>query len=403
MKHTLFYLAGTLIGIALGVFLPLVGGDSLEVLQQLTEIVIRVGRFLLFPMAFFAVIIAIDELRDERRLKPVLLRTAIGVVATVVFAAIIGAVSVTLLRPQRIPPMVQEAVVSSPASISAIVEASIPRNGFQVFTLGDNAFAMILLLAAAVGWMLRYDREITSPVSLVADSANRILYRLNTRLGQIVGLLLSIPVGTVIVTLRLTDDVALFVQLLIVVATTALVVGVVIYPAVLYLAHGDVEHIGRWLRGMVVPSLSAIATGDVYFATNAAARSNNDDLAIPRRIGGSVSYFVAVFSRSGTVLVAIASFLVVLRSYTALEIGFGETISIMLTGVGASVLLGRTPAGAVTLVLSYLALAYGRGMAESYLILLPVLPILERIGAWLDVMTHGFVSFYVAEDTHIVR
>jgi Na+/H+-dicarboxylate symporter len=102
-------------------------------------------------------------------------------------------------------------------------------------------------------------------------------------------------------------------------------------------------------------------------------------------------------------MVAVAAFLLVIRSYTALEIGVGETAGIVIAGMLFSFLLGRTPAGGVTLLLSYLAIRYGRGMEESYLILLPIIPVLERLGAWLDVMTNGFVTVLVADMEHVRR
>ncbi|MFW5828199.1 MAG: dicarboxylate/amino acid:cation symporter, partial [Alkalispirochaeta sp.] len=74
-----------------------------------------------------------------------------------------------------------------------------------------------------------------------------------------------------------------------------------------------------------------------------------------------------------------------------------------VAGVLYSFLLGRHPAGAVMILLSYLSLRYGRGMEESYLILLPVMPLLERIGAWLDIMTVGFVAQVVAQTGGYVR
>lgn len=403
MKILLQYVVGAGIGIAFGFLLPLSGGDTLVIVQQLTDLVVRVGRILLFPMAFFSVIIAVDELRDDRQVLPIAVRAVVAMIATVVFAAVLGTVAVTVLQPQRIPPMIQEAVVSSPSSVGVLLQESIPRNGFRAFTLGENALAMILIIGAAIGWTLRHDREITSPVSLVADSANRILYRLNGGITKIVGLLLAIPVGALVVELRLATDLSLFVQLLIVLGTTALVIGGGIYPFLLYLFHRNVEHIGRWMKGMGAPGLAALATGDVYFATATAAYTNKEVLNLPRRVGGSVSYITAVFARPGTVLIAVSGFLVVLRSYIALEIGFSATVEIILTGIAASFLLGRMPIGGVTIVLSYLAIAYGRGMEESYLILLPIIPILERIGAWLDVMTHGFIAFFTAEDTRVLR
>jgi aerobic C4-dicarboxylate transport protein len=401
MKLWFRYLVGTAIGVVAGILIPLAGGDTLSVLEELTDILVRAGRLLLFPMAFFAVIIAVDELRDDRRVWAVTLKTAVLALGAVLVAVVVAVVVMAVFQPQRIPPMVQEAPVPVPPQLGEVLRRSLPLNGFQIFVLGENALAMILLLGALIGWTLRYDREITSPVSLVSDSANRIFYRLNGGLTSVLGFLLAIPAGMMIVRIRELSDLQLFGQFLIVVATAAVLVGVVLYPLALYLMGRDVRVAVEWLSRMGAPSLAALLGGDVYFATPTLVRVAKEELHVPRRVGGSVSYLVAVFSRAGSVLVAVAAFLLVIRSYTALEIGFGETLGVAVTAVLVSFLLGRTPAGGVTVLLSYLAVAYGRGMDESYLILLPVLPLLERLGAWLDVMTHGFIAFAVADSEGI--
>ena len=105
---------------------------------------------------------------------------------------------------------------------------------------------------------------------------------------------------------------------------------------------------------------------------------------------------LTIFGRSGTVLVTIVGFLLVIRSYTALEIGFGEIASLSLAAIFYSFLMVRVPAGGVVVLLSYVAFRYGRGMEDSYLILMPVLLILERIAAFLDAMTVGFVTQVIA-------
>ncbi len=401
MKLWFRYLVGTAVGVVAGVLIPLAGGDTLSVLVELTDILVRVGRLLLFPMAFFAVIIAVDELRDDRRIGAVSMKAAALVAGTVIIAVVVAVVVMVIFQPQRIPPMVQEAPVSVPPEVGDLLRRSLPLNGFQLFVLGENALAMILLLGALIGWTLRYDREITSPVSLVSDSANRIFYRLNAGLTSVLGFLLAIPAGMMIVRLRELPDLQLFGQFLIVVATAAVLVALVLYPLALYLMRRDIRAAAEWLSCMGAPGLAALLGGDVYFATPTLIRVAKEELRVPRRVGGSVSYLVAVFSRAGSVLVAVAGFLLVIRSYTALEIGFGDTLGVAVTAVLASFLLGRTPAGGVTVLLSYLAVAYGRGMDDSYLILLPVLPFLERLGAWLDVMTHGFIAFAVAESEGI--
>ena len=403
MKIWMRYLLGTAVGIAIGVLLPLAGGDSVAILQGLSSLVVRLGRLFLFPLVFFAAIVAMDELREDRRVLRTLGTTAVITVVAVLFAVILGSVAILVLQPARIPPMVQESrAMAAPRLLPQLLE-TVPGNLFRVFVAGDNALFMILLVGMMVGLTLRFDREITSPVSLVADSANRILYRLNAWVVEGIGFLLAVPAATVVVRTRSIEDLALFGQFLLVVASAALFIGVVVYPLVLFLLDRERSEPLSWLHRMTPAGVSAVVTGDVFLSLATALRMNKENLGIPRRIGGSMTPLVAIFGRAGTAMVSVASFLLVIRSYTALEIGFGDVLSLMVSGVAYSVLLGRHPAGAVMLLMSYLAVRYGRGMEESYLILLPVMAVLERIGAWLDVMTVGFASQLVSRRGRFAR
>jgi aerobic C4-dicarboxylate transport protein len=301
---------------------------------------------------FFSAVVATDELRDDDKL----LRTGLSVlgalVLVLVVAATIGAVSVMALQPQRIPPMVQEGRIgAAPGVISRLLE-TIPANSFRLFVAGENALLMIVLFGMIIGFTLRYDREITSPVSLVADSANRILFRLNSAMTGIVGFFLTIPTAMMVVLIRQTRDLALFGQFMLVVSSAALLLGIVVYPAALYFLDREHSRPLAWLRRMVPPGLAALAAGDVYFALATYSRVANEDLAVPRRIGGVVPPLMAVFGRAGTALVSVAAFILVIRSYTALEIGFVAVVQLTGAGVVYSLLLGRTPAGAVLLLLS---------------------------------------------------
>ncbi|HKK47621.1 MAG TPA: cation:dicarboxylase symporter family transporter [Alkalispirochaeta sp.] len=403
MKIWMRYLLGTGTGVLVGVAVPLSGGDTYILLQELSAIVFRVGRFLLFPMVFFAAIVAMDELRDDRTAVKTLITTAVALGVALFFAVIIGALSVLVMQPQRIPPMVQEGRAGTPPEILSILTEVIPGNAFRLFVAGDNMLLMIVLFGMIVGATLRYDREITSPISLVADSANRILYRLNAGLVQVIGFALIIPAAMVVAGTRQTDDLMLFGQLLLVVVTATLLVGTVAYPLALYLLDRERARPLAWLYRMTPPAVAALVSGDVFFAAATYSRVSNENQGIPRPVGGVVPPLMAVFGRAGTALVSVAAFLLVIRSYTALEIGVAAVVELSVTGILYSFLLGRHPAGGVMILLSYLSLRYGRGMEESYLILLPVMPLLERIGAWLDIMTVGFVAQVVAQTGRYVR
>ncbi|MEX2444917.1 MAG: cation:dicarboxylase symporter family transporter [Alkalispirochaeta sp.] len=396
MKIWMRYLLGTALGVIVGVMVPLSGGDTYVFLQELSGILIRVGRFLFFPMVFFAAIVAMDELRDDQTAVKTLVTGALALASALVLAVVVGALSILVLQPQRIPPMVQEGRAGTAPEMLSILSEMIPGNAFRLFVAGENALLMIVLFAMLVGATLRYDREITSPVSLVADSANRILYRLNAWLTQVIGFALAIPAAMVVVGTRQTEDLAIFGQLLLVVVTAALLVGAVAYPLALYLLDREHARPVTWLYRMTPAAAAALVTGDVFFASATYARVSNENQGVPRPVGGVVPPLMAVFGRAGTALVSVAAFLLVIRSYTALEIGVAAVVELTAAGILYSLLLGRHPAGAVMVLLSYLSVRYGQGMEESYLILLPVMPLLERIGAWLDVMTVGFVSQAVA-------
>lgn len=392
MKIWFRYLLGASLGVALGFFLPLAAGDTAAVLRDFTGLVLSLGRILLFPLLFFAVIIATDELHSDRKLFKTGGLALFWMLVSTVAATVTGILAIVLLAPQRIPPMVQEGQPTAAPSILMELQRGLPPNMFRVFVLDNSALAGILLVGLLVGLNLRFDRGITSPVSLVADSANRIFYRLNSMLVEVLGVLLIVPSAAVVVMMREVAQLALFGQFLLVIVFAAVVMAVLVYPATILLLNRRNAHPLNWLSAMAAPALAALTSGDNYFALGTMVRAGKEDMDIHRRTGGTVIPFVALYGRAGSAMVSMAGFLLVIRSYTALDIGVQELVQLALATVLYSFLLARSPAGGVLLMLSFLATRYGRGMEESYLILLPVMPALERIGAALDIMTVGFVT-----------
>lgn len=396
MKIWLRYGIGVVLGTILGFWLPTTGGDTTAFLVVLSEIVVRVARFVLFPMVFFTAIIAADELNEDRRVLRVGVEAVGWMLLAIVLSVIIGIAAILGLEPQRIPPMIQEADEIAPLQLLGVLREGIPFNFFQAFVMGDHALLAVLAVGLIIGVALRFDREITAPLSLVIDSAGRISYYINGVLVQWIGFLLAVPSAMVIVRLRSAESIALFGQLILVVAVAATVVGFVIFPLILYLLDRRGPHPLRWLSAMIPTALAAAAGGDTYLALTTTGRMMKENLGVPRRVGGVVTPLVAIFGRAGTVLVTIAGFLLVIRSYTALEIGFREVFGLTVAAIGYSFVMARVPSGGVLMLLSYVALRYGRGMESSYLILLPVMLVLERIAVVLDAMTVGFVAQAIA-------
>ena len=131
------------------------------------------------------------------------------------------------------------------------------------------------------------------------------------------------------------------------------------------------------------------------FALGALTRSVKENLGVSRAVAAPTVTLSAIFAKSGSAFVVAASFLTVLRSYTALEITIGQVLLVILLSFSVSFLLGAVPGATVLVGLSVLARVFGQGIDEIYLILLPALPILTGIAVLTDTVTAAFITFMI--------
>jgi Na+/H+-dicarboxylate symporter len=145
----------------------------------------------------------------------------------------------------------------------------------------------------------------------------------------------------------------------------------------------------------VAPAITALFSGDSYFTVGPLTRAAKENFGISREIAAPVISLATLIAKSGSAMVIAATFITVLRSYTALEIGLLQVLWIMGSSFLFSFLLGRVPGATVLVGLSVLSQSYGQGMNDIYLIVLPALPILTGIAVLVDTMTAALASFFV--------
>ena len=109
MKIWIKILTGILLGALLGYFLP--GSKAtVETATFISLLVIRIGRYVVFPLVFFALIVGTYELKREKRLFKVYGRTILYLVLSTALLTIVGVLSVLLFSPERIPIIIESAV-----------------------------------------------------------------------------------------------------------------------------------------------------------------------------------------------------------------------------------------------------------------------------------------------------
>jgi Na+/H+-dicarboxylate symporter len=315
---------------------------------------------------------------------------------------ILGTVSVLVLSPARIPPIFQEAPVLDLPSFQELVYRMVPTNLFAVFSNPGEHLFPIVLMGFLVGIAIKLEEHHADPLVTFCDAASRVFYRLNSFAVEVLSVAIIAVAASFVFELRAISDFEIYSQLFTVLLFDALLVMLVIVPLLIYFLMGR-ENPFVWLFAMVPPILKSVFSGDIFFATPTLIRAGKENLGIQRRAGSAVFPLAAVLGRAGTAMVASASFVLILRSYTALEITFVEVIWVMTATFGFSLLLGSVPGSGVIVALSLLSGAYGRGMGEVYLILRPVTVILVSIGVLLDALVAAFVAYLVAYSERMHR
>lgn len=402
MKIWIRLLAGSIIGVLLGAYLPESGGDTARFFAGLAEYVISIARYFVFPLVFFGLIIGTAELMRDRRLLPLYGKTIGLLLAASAVSILIGTGAVLAVSPGRIPPIFQEAPVTEMPDIGALLERVFPRNLFAVFSQGGDFLLPLLALGIFIGLALHFDQSAGQAVSQLADSASRVFYRLSAFVVEILGIGMIAVAAAMIFDIRAINDFQIFGSLVLTLAVSVGFIVLVVYPVIIYFLI-DRDSALPWLYAMIAPLLTGLFSGDMYFSLPTLERVGKESLGVPRRAGSAIFPLAAVFGKAGSALVAAASFIVILRSYTALEITFVQVLWVMTSTFGVSVLLGAVPGSAALVALAMLSNLYGRGMEEVFLILWPAGPILVSLGVVLDVATAGFVAQVVASTEKIRR
>jgi Na+/H+-dicarboxylate symporter len=403
MKIWIKLLIGTILGIVLGTYLPVDGNGAREILALLSEIIINIGRYILYPLVFFSLAIGTYKLKQGKKTIRVILRSLFYLIFFSALFAVVGTLSVLILSPARIPIIVE---VGNPLRIPGIVETvslMFPRNLFQVFNDSGSFLLPLGFLGFLIGINLSFDNMETRPLRELLDALSRVFYHINDLLVEVMGIGLIALAGYLMIILRSTPSLELFTQLLIVLAVDAVVITFGVIPAIIYLFSSKRKNPYRKLYGLTGAALAALVSGDSYFTLPFLAKCGYANLGVPRRVGSFTYPLFALFGKAGTALVTGVAFVVILKSYSSLGITLGGILWVMAHAFLLSFLTGSYPALGFLAAISFACGLYGQGLEEGFLILTPVLPLLSRAGVFLDTLAAGTTSLLVAEQEELNR
>ena len=390
MKVWIKLLLGAFAGLVLGVILDETAGTT-QILDFLSKVVLNVGRYVIFPLVFFTMATGTLELKLEKKTFRVYAKILMLCILTTSILAALGAATVTLVSPERVPIIYQEqGLLHAPQAESVLLRA-FPANLFRLFVESADVLYPLVALAVLIGLNLGFDPHKTKPVVQLFDSAGRVFYHVNSLVVEVFAVGLIAVAAARVIKLDF-GELERFKQLLILVTIDVAIVLLIVYPLLLYL-FADRVNPYRWLYATIAPMITAAITGDEFLSIGMLAKHGKESLGIKRMIGATTYPLLALLGRGGTALVSCTSFILILRSYSSLEIPPLQILQVIGFSILFSFFLASTPAfGAV---LSLALLCRQHGIEEAYLILIPAAPILASAAAVLDVATSSFVTLLV--------
>ena len=138
MKVWIKYLLGVAFGVLAAFILPTENAAFANAIAFLTELFIRVGRYIVVPLIFTSTIVAVSKLRTSRLLWKTSGLTVLIIVLSSLMMTLIGLISILLVKLPRIPITVDVATEAFNLDVKGMILSLFPYSGFEA--LRDGSF-----------------------------------------------------------------------------------------------------------------------------------------------------------------------------------------------------------------------------------------------------------------------
>ena len=400
MKVWIKYLIGLVFGVLAAFILPGNAAVSSAV-AFLTELFIRVGRYIVIPLLFTSAIVAINKLRSSRLLLKTSLLTILIIVASSLILTAVGLLSILMVKLPRIPITVDTATEIFHLDVKGMILSLFPYSGFDA--LREGSFLLVcLVMAFVVGWESASEETAFKPVFVLSDSLSNLFYNIANFFTEIMSVLGIAIVCYWTINFRTVIEPGIYTPMIIMFAVDFLIVAGIIYPLIIHFVCHD-PHPYKVLYASIAPLILSFFSGDSNLVIPLANRHCRESLGIRRRCRGFTYPLFTIFARGGSALVSAISFILIWRSYSSLSIPVTDILWIFGLSFGLSFLLGGIPSGGAFILLTILCDKYARGFETSFLLLKPASMVICSFATLFDTITAMCGTYIVAVKTKMIE
>ena len=390
-----------LIGLALGVFaafiLPTDNAAFAKAVAFLTELFVRIGRYVVVPLIFTSAIVAVCKLRTSKNLLKTTGITALIIVASTLILTLVGLISILIVKLPRIPITVDVATESFSLDVKGLILSLFPYSGFDA--LREGSFLLVcFVFAFIIGWESASEEIAFKPVFVISESLSNLFYNIANFFTEIMAILVIAIVCYWTMDFRKVVEPGIYTPMIVMFIVDFAIVAGIIYPLILHFVCHD-PHPYKVLYASIAPLILSFFSGDANLVIPLANRHLCDSLGIRGRCRGYTYPLFSIFARGGSALVTSISFILIWRSYSSLSMPVSDILWIFSLSFGLSFLLGGIPAGGAFVLLTILCSKYARGFETSFLLLKPASMIISSFAALFDTLTAMVGNYIVAVKT----
>lgn len=401
MKVWIKYLIGVALGVLAAFILPTENAAFANAVAFLTELFIRVGRYVVIPLIFTSAIVSVSKLRTSKLLLKTSWLTVLIIIASSLILTLTGLLSILLVKLPRIPITVDVATDAFNLDVKGMILSLFPYSGFEA--LREGSFLLVcLVFAFIIGWESASEETAFKPVFVISDSFSNLFYNIANFFTEIMSILCIAIVCYWTIDFRNVIEPGIFTPMVIMFIVDFVIIAGIIYPLILrFVCHDPRPY--KVLYASLAPLILSFFSGDSNLVIPLANRHLRDSLGIRRRCRGFTYPMFSIFARGGAALVASISFILIWRSYSSLSIPVTDILWIFGLSFGLSFLLGGIPSGGAFVLLTIICSKYARGFETSVLLLKPASMIICSFAALFDTLTAMVGSYIVAVKTKTIE
>lgn len=352
------------------------------------------------PLLFFSMVVSVVYLKRRCMLSRVMLRAFIGGIIISLFLVILGVLIVYIVPLPRLTILFEQNSLSEKIAASQVVSRLFPSSLTGVFL--DFWFLPLFFLALVFGLNMDFDMESIEPVFNLFDSFSRIFFHIINKALYLIFIPIFFLILKFIRTLRFDETISYYKPLLLLVLIV--LVSVIVINSIIYYFITEKKGFFYWIYGVMTSIIFVLLSGHLQAGYSLYSVQSHNNQNIKRDIAGFNVPFFMLFVRSGTAFVVSVSLMLIIKSYSMLEISFVNILHVIFAALFSSVFLPISEYQTMLQQSLHFSLSmYPSNIDSGLRTLEPIIPHLAKLAGVMDLMILAFLLRIFAHQYDFLR